>query len=64
MEPKKLNVQLRTDRRKSASGRLRRDGKIPAVVYGHIQPLAITVDAREFRNAFRRITENLSLIHI
>jgi large subunit ribosomal protein L25 len=58
MEPKKLNVQLRTDRRKSASGRLRRGGKIPAVVYGHTEPLAITVDAREFRTAFRRITEN------
>ena len=58
MEPKKLNVQLRTDRRKTASGRLRRGGKIPAIVYGHTEPLAITVDAHEFRTAFRRITEN------
>ncbi|MCX7029933.1 MAG: 50S ribosomal protein L25 [Spirochaetes bacterium] len=58
MEPKKLNVQLRTDQGKSASGRLRRGGKIPAVVYGHTEPLAITVDAHEFRTAFRRITEN------
>jgi large subunit ribosomal protein L25 len=58
MEPKKLNVQLRTDRRKTASGRLRRGGKIPAIVYGHTEPLAISVDAHEFRTAFRRITEN------
>jgi large subunit ribosomal protein L25 len=63
MEPKKLSVQLRTDRRKSASGRLRREGKIPAIVYGHTQPLAITVDAREFRNAFKRITEN-TVVHL
>lgn len=58
MEPKKLNVQLRTQRRKSASGRLRRAGKIPAIVYGHADPMAITVDAHEFRTAFKRITEN------
>jgi len=63
MEPKKLNVQLRTDRRKSASGRLRREGKIPAIVYGHTEPLAITVDAREFRGAFKRITEN-TVVHL
>lgn len=63
MEPKKLNVQLRTDYRKSASGRLRRNGKIPAIVYGHTAPLAVTVDAREFRNAFRRITEN-TVVHL
>jgi large subunit ribosomal protein L25 len=63
MEPKKLNVQLRTDRRKTASGRLRREGKIPAVVYGHTEPLSITVDAREFRGAFKRITEN-TIVHL
>jgi large subunit ribosomal protein L25 len=63
MEPKKLNVQLRTERRKSASGRLRRAGKIPAVVYGHTEPLAITVDDREFRGAFKRITEN-TVVHL
>jgi large subunit ribosomal protein L25 len=63
MEPKKLNVQLRTDRRRTASGRLRREGKIPAVVYGHTEPLSITVDAREFRGAFKRITEN-TIVHL
>jgi large subunit ribosomal protein L25 len=63
MEPKKLNVQLRTDQGKSASGRLRRSGKIPAVVYGHTEPFAITVDDHEFRTAFRRITEN-TVVHL
>ena len=35
-----------------ASKRLRREGKIPAVVYGHgIDPIAVAVDARELRHA-------------
>jgi large subunit ribosomal protein L25 len=35
-----------------ASSRLRHEGKIPAVIYGHgTDPLAITVDARSFRAA-------------
>src|SRR5208337_4616268 len=58
MEAKKLNVESRQGGGKSVAGRLRRDGKIPAVIYGHTKPTAITVDAREFRNAFKRITEN------
>ncbi|HVO37610.1 MAG TPA: 50S ribosomal protein L25 [Spirochaetia bacterium] len=58
MEAKKLNVQPREGGGKAAAGRLRREGKIPAVIYGHTSPTAITVDAREFRNAFKRITEN------
>lgn len=39
-------------------GRLRREGKIPAVIYGHTSPTPIAIDAREFRNAFKRITGN------
>ena len=58
MEAKKLNVEPRQGGGKSVAGRLRRDGKIPAVIYGHVSPTAITVNAREFRNAFKRITEN------
>jgi large subunit ribosomal protein L25 len=58
MEAKKLNVEVRQGDGKGAAGRLRSSGKIPAVIYGHTTPTSITVDAREFRNAFRRITEN------
>ncbi len=58
MEAKKLNVEIRKGEGKGVAGRLRSAGKIPAVIYGHTTPTAITVDAREFRNAFRRITEN------
>ena len=36
----------------SASKRLRREGKIPAVVYGHgIDPISIAVDGRDLRHA-------------
>ncbi len=59
MEAKKLNAEARTGMRKGAVSRLRRTGKIPAVIYGHLeQPLNITVDEREFRTSFKRITEN------
>jgi len=58
MEAKKLNVEARQGGGKGNAGRLRGNGKIPAVIYGHTTPTAITVDAREFRNAFKRITEN------
>ncbi len=58
MEAKKLNVETRQGAGKASAGRLRGSGKIPAVIYGHTTPTSITVDAREFRNAFKRITEN------
>jgi large subunit ribosomal protein L25 len=58
MEAKKLNVQARDGAGKGAAGRLRETGKIPAVIYGHTVPTSIAVDAREFRNAFKRITQN------
>ena len=58
MEAKKLNVEMRKGGGKSVAGRLRATGKIPAVIYGHTTPTSITVDEHEFRNAFKRITEN------
>ena len=58
MESIELPVEPRDAAGKGASRRLRRSRRIPAVVYGHTTPLAVTVDAREFRGAFRRITEN------
>jgi large subunit ribosomal protein L25 len=58
MEAKTLNVLARDGRGKGMAGRLRASGKIPAIIYGHTKPTAIVVDAREFRTAFKRITEN------
>jgi large subunit ribosomal protein L25 len=48
----RLAVATRTDRGTARAGRLRKTGRIPAIVYGHgSDPISVTVDAREFRTA-------------
>jgi large subunit ribosomal protein L25 len=48
-EQLELGIQRRTMVGTRATKRLRREGVIPAVVYGHqMDPVAITVDAKEF----------------
>ncbi len=58
MEEKQLTAQPRTELKKGAAGRIRRDGGIPAIIYGHHEPVPITVNAREFHKLFRRISES------
>jgi large subunit ribosomal protein L25 len=58
MEAKRLNAEERTGMKKAASSQLRRTGRIPAIVYGHVEPMAISIDEREFKTSFKRITEN------
>ena len=59
MEQKTLRSEKRTELRKGASGRLRRAGKIPAVIYGHSGTAPITIDALEFGRKFKKISENV-----
>jgi large subunit ribosomal protein L25 len=48
-----LSASLREERGSKSSRRLRRDGKIPAVLYGHgSDPLSILIDARALRQAY------------
>ncbi len=48
-----------------ASRRLRREGRIPAVVYGHgIDPISISVDARELRAAMSGEAGSRSLLDL
>ncbi|NND85537.1 MAG: 50S ribosomal protein L25 [Acidimicrobiia bacterium] len=48
-----LNVETRQETGSAASRRLRSEGKVPAIVYGHgSDPLTITVDHRELDLAF------------
>jgi large subunit ribosomal protein L25 len=51
-------IQLQAERREMLGKkvrRLRREGKLPATVYGHqVDPQSIQVDAHEFRNVFRQ----------
>lgn len=58
MEQKTLNAESRARLGKGESGRLRRRGRIPAVIYGHQEPLAVSIDAHEFDTKFHHISES------
>ena len=58
MKQKALSALERPERKTSAARRLRREGKIPAVVYGHHEPIAVTVDAKEFAKTFKVVSES------
>jgi large subunit ribosomal protein L25 len=55
---KTLNAEPRTETGKGIARRLRREGRIPAVVYGHEEPHALSVEAREFHREFHTVSES------
>ncbi len=58
MEQKTLSVVERTEFKKGPAKKLRSEGFIPAVVYGHTDPLHIAVKASEFAKKFKVVSEN------
>lgn len=58
MEEKTLAAEERKRLGKGEAGRLRRQGKIPGIIYGHVQPKPIVVDAYEFNTKFQHISES------
>ncbi len=58
MEHKVFNASKRVETGKGAAGRIRRSGRIPAIVYGHGEPMAITIDEREYLKEHAAITES------
>lgn len=58
MEQKTLSIEERKELRKGASGRLRRAGRIPAIIYGQKEPVTISVNEREFEQKFHQISES------
>lgn len=49
-----LNVKPRDERGKGASRRARREGRVPAVMYGHgIEPVHMTIDAHDIMMAMK-----------
>jgi len=58
MEQRTLNATVRAERKTGAARRLRRSGRIPAIVYGHREPIAISLDAHEFDRAMKIHTDN------
>ena len=63
MPDRSLTAELRTETRKGAARRLRRQGRVPAVMYGHRDPLLLSIDAREFSRKFQQISES-TIIHL
>jgi len=58
MEQKVLSATARTEKGKGVARRLRREGRIPGVVYGHDAPQALSVDEKDFHKAFSEISES------
>ncbi|MBN2508729.1 MAG: 50S ribosomal protein L25 [Spirochaetales bacterium] len=58
MDSKTLTCAPRTDFGKGGAKRVRKEGKIPAVIYGHNEPVSISIDAREFSKKFHTVSEN------
>ena len=58
MEQKTLAGYVRPSTRKGDNRRLRAEGKIPAVIYGHNDPVTISVGTREFDKKFHSVSEN------
>ena len=58
MEQKTLTADSRKVFGSADSRRHRRNGKIPAVVYGHGQPKGLLIDAHEFNTKFITVSES------
>ncbi|MBN1837058.1 MAG: 50S ribosomal protein L25 [Spirochaetales bacterium] len=58
MEHKTLKATERQGTGKGRARALRREGLIPAVVYGHTEPKSIAVDAHEFATKFHAVSES------
>ena len=58
MQQKTLSFTPRIASNKGAARALRRAAKIPSVIYGHGNPVTITVDAHEFNTKFKTVSES------
>ncbi|MBN1410601.1 MAG: 50S ribosomal protein L25 [Spirochaetales bacterium] len=59
MQKKTLKGQIRSQFSKGINRRLRGSGRIPSVIYGHQDPVHISVDEHEFNTKFKIISENI-----
>ncbi len=58
MEQKSIAAKPRTELKKGASRRARRNGNIPAIIYGHSGNAPVLVDAHDFWKLFKNVSEN------
>jgi large subunit ribosomal protein L25 len=59
MEQRTLTAQTRKRFGSADSRRQRRNGKIPAVIYGGAEPVGLLIDAHEFNTKFITISESM-----
>ena len=59
MEEKTLTILLKSKNTKGENRRLRREGKIPAVIYGKTDSQGIIIDEHEFNTKFPVISESI-----
>ncbi|MDR1179559.1 MAG: 50S ribosomal protein L25 [Spirochaetales bacterium] len=59
MEQKTLSAAKRIALQKGANHLLRRQGKIPAIVYGNLEATPVAIDEKEFATKFRTVSENM-----
>ncbi len=60
-----LHAEKRIPTHKRAVQRLRAAGKIPAIVYGHTKPVAISIDEHSFMHRYYPVPENVIIaLHI
>ncbi len=61
----KLNVADRAQTGRSASRRLRRDNRVPAILYGkHTEPVSLSIDAPEFTRLLKSVAGRTVLIEL
>ena len=53
-----LHAEPRNETGKGPAKRLRAAGRIPAVIYGHNDPLSISLEMKEFTKAFHTVSES------
>ena len=58
MEQKTLSADVRSELKTAAARRLRRTGKIPAIIYGHREPVPVAIDGLDFNRKFKALSES------
>lgn len=65
MATAQLNAMARTSHGKGAARSLRRDGRVPAVIYGHArEPMSLSVPAREFERLLEKVAAENTVIEL
>lgn len=60
-----LNVSSRDQKGTRASGRLRRSGSVPAIVYGrHSEPRCLSIDEKLLKNLMRQVGSSVALVEL